>query len=164
MIRLRLSVLLAILQFLYLSDAVPLYGQQTKNASYIEIGSNIGVTSGTVSIERHLYSNKKEKLHLYARLGFGYLHTFYFSPSGPGSKLGISLLSGKRKHYFETELGLMGGRHIQLNEDRDYLGPMFSLGYRYQPPRTGFLFKAFAGILGVGIGVGYTWSKVKNRS
>jgi hypothetical protein len=35
--------------------------------------------------------------------------------------------------------------------------PLIDVGYRYQKPDRGFIFKAKIGILGVGFGVGYAF-------
>lgn len=155
----RFSFLTVALLILSCCFAQSLQAQAATYTSYVEIGSNIGNTSGTVSFEHRIISSPKDRLHLYARAGFGQFHAFHYEPSGPGAKLGLSILTGRKKHHFETELGLMSGRHVRLNDDRPYLLPMFSLGYRYQPPHSGLMIKGFVGFLGVGLGIGYAWSR-----
>ena len=49
-----------------------------------------------------------------------------------------------------------GDAPLLLNENLFFL-PVFDIGYRFERPEGGLLFKAKAGVMGIGIGLGYTF-------
>ena len=124
--------------------------------TYAEFGSILAYTTGTVTVEGKLFSSQADKFHVYGRLGIGGLHEFFVDPSGPGGKLGITMFTGKEAHHIEMELGIFVGWNTQ-NDGSAFTWPVAGLGYRYQPPTSGLLFKAFANVSGVGVGLGYAW-------
>lgn len=151
------AYLLVLLQFIPLIS----YSQKWRTkapslAAYAEIGSILAYTTGSVSLEKRFVSTRSNKIHLYGRFGIGGLHEFFADPSGPGGKMGITLLSGKDLHHLEMELGMFLGWNT-LNDGTVIVYPIAGLGYRRQPPDGGILFRAFAGASGVGIGLGYAW-------
>jgi hypothetical protein len=84
--------------------------------------------------------------------GFG---TIFLSLGGPGGLAAITMLTGKNNKHFE----LNGGVFVVI-ASRDFnmfYFPILDLGYRYQKPEGGFLFKAKVGISGIGIGLGYAF-------
>ena len=103
-----------------------------------------------VNFERQLI--KKEKTQFLGRLGMG---AAAGNPDvgGFGGLIGGTMLTGKRKSHFETNLGLFVG-----SEDGTiFTAPLVEIGYRYQKPTGGLLFKVKLGNLGLGFGLGYAF-------
>lgn len=127
----------------------------SKNSVYLDTGLGYG---GQVSInyERQIYSGKK--LTWFGRLGAGAAYKFTSDDNvslGPGGLAAITMLTGKRNNHFE----LNAGTFIVSDSDENNSGvyPLLDVGYRYQKPGGGFVFKAKIGILGIGIGFGYAF-------
>lgn len=135
---------------------------QTENVSgmskfnaYAEVGSNIGISSASINLEVLLATSKTGKLHWYGRTGFGGV-VFFVEGSGKGGIGALTMLTGKREHHFEASAGVFLGR-----DNRDMVGyivaPLIDLGYRFQKPEGGFIFRGKIGMLGIGIGLGYAF-------
>jgi hypothetical protein len=75
-----------------------------------------------------------------------------FEPIGLAT---ITMLTGKRNSHFELNTGTF----IVSDSDDTNSGvyPLLAMGYRYQKPSGGFVFKTKIGILGLGIGLGYAF-------
>jgi hypothetical protein len=127
----------------------------SKNSVYLDTGLGYG---GQVSInyERQIYSG--EKLTWFGRVGAGAAYKWKSNDDislGPGGLAAITMLTGKRNNHFE----LNAGTFIVSDSDDNNSGvsPLLDVGYRYQKPNGGFVFKAKIGILGIGIGLGYAF-------
>jgi opacity protein-like surface antigen len=91
-----------------------------------------------------------DNLTLYGRVGIG-AAGIAFHEGGPGILTAVTMLTGKEKNHFEMN----GGIFLALAGN--FVFPLVDLGYRYQKPEGGFVFRAKAGVLGVGIGLGYAF-------
>ena len=125
----------------------------TKNNIYAE--GHLGLsTKFALNYERQIY--RGEKISWYSRLGGGYgLHIDdIFSPDEGWGGLGaITMLTGKNYVHFELNAGAFIGNeggHI-------FLFPIFNVGYRLQKPEGGFIFRANAGIISLGLSIGYAF-------
>lgn len=130
----------------------------SKNTTYLEFGTNYIVSSVFVNYERHFYSSATEKLHLYGRAGLGGAAVFWHH-AGWGGLAGLTMLTGPKNHHFEASAGAFLGYE---SGGPSYKGtlfvlPLLDLGYRYQKPGKGFLFRAKVGTLSLGIGLGYAF-------
>ena len=67
--------------------------------------------------------------------------------------MSVSILKGKGKNHFEVNLGVRTIFAKQLDYSC-FFYPIANLGYRYQKPSGGFLFRALAGTDGITLGVG----------
>jgi len=123
---------------------------------YPEIGSNITYTSATLSSDIHLYSTKQNRLHVYVRIGWGSTGV-RFGPSGPGGKATLQMLTGAHSHHLELSGGIWAGNNLGFGPKGIYRLPIFGFGYRFQPPKGGFLFRSFLELTGFGIGVGWAF-------
>ncbi len=136
----------------------------------LEAASVVFVTTALVNIEAKFYSTGSENLHLFGRVGFGYAELSSFTCDRSfalGVPLGLTMLTGQWNHHFEINGGAFIGSFSARNHDStlfgkcDYVGakilPLFDLGYRYQDLDGGIIFRAKAGLLGVGIAVGYAF-------
>ena len=65
------------------------------------------------------------------------------------------MLTGKKNFHFELNAGVFSGKSSDDSNSITY--PLLDLGWRYQKPDGGFIFKAKVGILGIGIGLGYAF-------
>ncbi len=122
---------------------------------YADIGTNIFVSSAFINLEYTFFHSKSGLVHLNSRLGGGGAAIFWGS-SGLGGLGGINVLIGEKSHHFESGAGLFIGSDYDGSDGTFYI-PYFELGYRYQKPTGGFLFRAKAGILGVGLSLGYAF-------
>ncbi len=114
----------------------------------------------TLNYERKLI--KKNKTILYGRLGAGYGGNLKGN-SGYGGIGGLTILTGKNNHHFETNFGIFIGDNIKreyperLNKRKAFFMPIIDAGYRYQKPGGGLILKAKIVFVGVGVGVGYAF-------
>ena len=129
----------------------------SKLNTYLELGTVLVVSSASVNLEAHLGSSTSGKNHWYGRAGFGGSAVFY-GPVGIGGLGALTMLTGKNKHHFEVSGGIfLGNDNGSGMGDGIFALPLLDLGYRYQKPGKGFIFRAKAGILGVGVGLGYAF-------
>jgi hypothetical protein len=120
-----------------------------ENSIYFDAGLMPGYHA-FVNYERGFYEGKK--VSWYGRMGVGY-GGLIFAGGGFGALGAVTMLTGKKNSHFELSTGFFRGK-----EDRDTITlPIIDIGYRYQKPEGGFIFKTKIGILGVGFGVGYAF-------
>jgi hypothetical protein len=123
--------------------------EMRKNSIYFDTGFIPGFHA-FINYERSFYQGKK--FFWYGRMGTGY-GGFLFAGGGFGALGAVTMLTGNKNSHFELNTGLFSGK-----EDGDAITlPIIDVGYRYQKPEGGFVFKAKVGILGVGFGVGYAF-------
>jgi hypothetical protein len=125
--------------------------KMSKNSIYFDTGIIPGIHA-FVNYERSLYQGKK--VSWYGRMGFGF-GGILLAYSGFGGLGGVTMLTGKKNSHFELNTGIFSGKDIDYSNSFAY--PLLDVGYRYQKPDGGFIFKAKLGILGVGIGLGYAF-------
>ena len=131
----------------------------SKNTTYLEFGTNIIVSSFNFNYERYLLTSKSENVNLYGRAGFG-AAAIYWGNAGFGGLLGLTMITGKGSNHFEASGGLFLGyeKPPPAGGNGTYFPiPLLDLGYRYQKPGNGFMFRAKAGIMGIGVGLGYAF-------
>ena len=127
----------------------------TKNNIYAEFHPGV-FTKLVMNYERRIYS--REKVSWYGRLGGGIGGRLLGviereNRAGWGGLGAITMLTGKKKHF-----ELNAGAFIAVDEYRDnFIFPIFNVGYRYQKPDGGFIFRANAGIISLGLSFGYAF-------
>jgi hypothetical protein len=84
--------------------------------------------------------------------GLGYIGFLIVSCSF-GALGAVTLSTGKNNSNFKMNIGLFSEKKVA---DAITL-PFINVGYRYQKPDEGFIFKAKIGTLVVGFGVGYAF-------
>lgn len=139
-----------------------------RNAAYIEIGGNVVVPS--INYERRWND-------LWAwRVGFTYVSSKTEGSNENDTAFGVPLMINRisapqSNHHFETGLGvvLITGEDEGFNDefDEDFSGAFGTLtvGYRYQKPAGGFVFRAgFTPVFDTedilpwaGVSFGYAW-------
>jgi hypothetical protein len=132
-----------------------------KNSLYVQAGVLSWGQVG-LSYERYVFSTKSKNLSFFARANAGAWGSF----GGEGSYITASLqgLLGKNKSHLEFGGGLVAVTDGQLffssenyNVTTQIL-PAASVGYRYQKPEGGFVFRTGIGILdGVYLSFGYAF-------
>ncbi|MDX1283768.1 MAG: hypothetical protein R3182_02085 [Draconibacterium sp.] len=95
-----------------------------------------------------------EKVTWYGRAGAGAAGVV-MAVGGPGVLGAVTMLTGKGNKHFEINGGAFVGKDVE--QDDIFVFPLIDFGYRYQKPEGGFIFRAKAGLLGVGIGLGYAF-------
>ncbi len=125
--------------------------KMSKNSIYFDTGIIPGVHA-FVNYERSIYQGKK--VSWYGRMGFGF-GGILMASGGFGGLGAVTMLTGKKNSHFELNAGIFSGKDI--DDSNSFAYPLLDVGYRYQKPDGGFIFKAKLGILGVGIGLGYAF-------
>ena len=106
-----------------------------------------------LNYERQIYSGGK--ISWYSRLGGSYgliIHDIFSTTEGWGGLGAITMLTGKYNNHFELNAGAFIG-----NEGYTFIYPIFNVGYRFQKPGGGFIFRANAGIISLGLSFGYAF-------
>ena len=148
----KLVLVITILSGLFSANAQSLEkNEMSKNSIYFDTGIVPGVHA-FVNYERSLYQGKK--VSWYGRAGFGY-GGLLLSDGGLGVSGAITMLTGKKNSHFELNTGLFSGNNIEGSNSVTL--PVLDVGYRYQKPTGGFIFKAKIGVLGIGFGLGYAF-------
>ena len=131
-----------------------------KNNVYAE--AHVGIfTQGLMNYERLIYSG--QKVNWYGRLGGGWglnaIDGLWGSDFGVGGLGAITMLIGKNNKHFELNAGAFIGNDQILRKGYGdiFLFPIFNIGYRYQKPDGGFIFRANAGIISLGLSFGYAF-------
>ncbi|MFZ9029409.1 MAG: hypothetical protein ACO2Z9_10370 [Crocinitomicaceae bacterium] len=150
-----LKIIPVIIIFFTFSNITTAQNELGRVNLYTQFGAVPGLEA-TVNVEMRLYSGNKVTWYGRAGGGFGGV---LIATGGPGGLAAITMLTGKNNNHFELNGGIFIG-HDEYYNDTFYL-PILDLGYRYQKPAGGFLFKAKIGILGLGFGLGYAF---KSRS
>ncbi len=118
---------------------------------YADFGGHFG-SQASINLEGQIYSG--EKLTWYGRGGLG-AAGIIMATGGPGILGAVTMLTGKGNKHFEMNGGAFIGKDIEQNDM--FVFPLIDFGYRYQKPEGGFIFRAKAGFLGIGIGLGYAF-------
>ena len=116
---------------------------------------HVGLFSeASLNYERSIYSG--EKISLYGRLGGGYGGILvWMGDFGWGGLGAITMLTGKKNNHFELNAG--GFLGFEDTDNEAFIFPIFNVGYRYQKPEGGFIFRANAGIISLGLSFGYAF-------
>lgn len=130
---------------------------------FVEGGSSAYISATSLNAEYTFFISNRERVRLNARLGAG-AGTYTFGPGGVGGLMGFTMLTGKKSHHFEWNVGIYylnetwnGEGNSVIFTPYHFVLPNFNIGYRFQPVRGGFLFKINAGIPGIGVGLGYAF-------
>lgn len=149
-----------VIQFFLISTLLLAFGLKTSaqnessaklatQAIYVDVGAiPLVAIHGLVNYERQLIQRKKVKW--IGRFGLGVAAN---PDGGFGGLLGGTMLTGQKNSHFEANLGLFVGSET----GETFTTPLVEIGYRYQKPQGGFLFKAKVGNLGLGFGFGYAF-------
>ena len=149
---------LLIISFLILIPYVSVHGQEidslsshSKTQSFIDIRGNNIFLQTAFNFEYQLTETPNTAVLFNS--GFGIFGSPFFVSYGLYSPLTITILTGespyhKRIKHFELNAGYLYIYGINLYT------PRASIGYRYQNPQTGKLFRVYAGYLSVGISFG----------
>ena len=139
----------------------------TKNSFYIE--THVGLCSQLVlNYEKHISS--VGKVNWYGRVGGGYgvslIDGLFDSSEGWGGLGAITMLTGKKNSHFELNVGAFFSQKGEVSlgfamgdstTDGVFIFPIFNIGYRYQKPSEGFIFRANIGAISAGLSVGYAF-------
>ena len=122
---------------------------------------HVGLFSqGVMNYERQIFSGKT--VSWYGRLGGGYgAWVVWGGDFGWGGLGAITMLTGKKNNHFELNaggfLGTDGEGFLGIVDGEAFIFPIFNVGYRYQKPEGGFIFRANAGIISLGLSFGYAF-------
>ena len=147
-------------KLLYILLFVPLalfgQGEIGKINIYVDGGTFGIVNSVFMNAEIHLTSSKSNQLHLYFRGSFG--DVILFSGGSGHSSFhtetqalagSITILTGRDNHHFDSSAGVF------LRDDS--ILPFFDVGYRFQKLEGGIILRGKIGLLGLGLGLGYSF-------
>ena len=121
---------------------------------------HVGLFSqGVMNYERQIFSGNT--VSWYGRLGGGYgAWVEWGGDFGWGGLGAITMLTGKKNNHFELNAGGFLGFDCPCVIGKDgeaFIFPIFNVGYRYQKPEGGFIFRANAGIISLGLSFGYAF-------
>jgi hypothetical protein len=120
----------------------------SKNSIYADL--SIGLVSHiAISYERKIFS--KNKISLFGRIGAAGSGVFW-SDSGIGGLVAFTMLTGKKNSHFELSAG-----SFLVTDGNHYIHPLVNIGYRYQKPKGGLMFKVYIGSVAIGAGLGYAF-------
>ena len=118
--------------------SAPLMNDTTlsKNNLFGTAGSVIGY--GGISVNYARYISYVETIHtsLWVRLSAGKTYSLVIGGFS-FQQLSVSALTGRKNNHFEAAAGL-----LRFHWDRFDIAPAGNLGYRYQKPEGGFIFRA----------------------
>ena len=154
---------LLITSFLILIPYISVHGQETDSLSSHPdfnafFDARIGLAfQGSLNVESLWYKNKNALL---LNTGIGFTTIFYDEPSTSFSfPLTTTVLLGSSPYdqrFKHTEINV--GLNIVLEKTpygpKLWPFPRATIGYRYQNPQTGELFRIYGGFLSVGISIG----------
>ncbi len=128
-----------------------------KNSFYLGLGAGTEFYfTGTFTYERLLWQRKKA-VHFAIGANIGYSYYAVWGIGGSVISANLLLLTGANKSHIE----ISGGANFILNGDLEGYGPYkfsTSVGYRFQKPEGGFLFRIGTGWPEVGyIGLGHNF-------
>jgi hypothetical protein len=134
------------------------------------------LNSFSASYERHIFTSKGGKSHFYGKVGLARLYFAEFLSRSNFNQTGAILagtyLTGMRNGHLEINAGLFAGPVTRTDyndcgffsssscmpsittEETFEARPYLELGYRYQKPEGGFIYRVKLGTLGLGIGLG----------
>jgi len=123
-----------------------------KNSVYLGAGLLPGIHT-LINYERRIKLGKE--FTWYGRTGIG-MGGLIFNEVGPGGLGALTLLANNKKNlHFELSIGAFAGKGDTSN--KLFIYPLADVGYRYQKPDGGFLFRFKFGILGIGVDLGYAF-------
>lgn len=149
-----LLIVLLLFTFIITKAQSPGNSEISKFNANIELGFGI-FSLASANFEAYIADSDSGKVNWYGKAGFGFAEEF-MGESGLGGLGAVTMLTGKGKHHFEASGGVFigSGSYGEM-----LILPLLDLGYRYQKPGGGFIFRGKVGIfsLGVGIGIGYAF-------
>lgn len=69
--------------------------------------------------------------------------------------ISIGIVTGAKNNHFEINAGIAPYLNSKYVNYPGYNWPIANIGYRYQKPENGFIFRIFLGSEGLGVGFGY---------
>lgn len=119
---------------------------------YADLGGGFARGMTSINIEGRIYNGRRITWYGRGGIGAGGID----DNGGPGILGGITMLTGKRNGHFEISTGALLGKYTDV-EDEIFVLPIADLGYRYQKPEGGLIFRIRAGFLGIGFSLGYAF-------
>jgi len=162
--------ILSLTLFIFIVTTIFAQGIRDKRASNFTLSSEFStwILAGSASInfEGLLVNSDDSDFLLYARVGLvtGFIQPIFCKKDNfKGKLVGLTLLSGRDNHKFEFSTGVYSISENQMEKSflctprKRNLLPLVDIGYRYQNTEGGFIFKAKASVLGLGVGIGYAF-------
>ncbi len=119
---------------------------------YADFGGGFSRGLATINIEGRIFSGNKLTWYVRTGIGGGGID----ETEGPGVLGAVTMLTDKGNNHFEINGGTFIGKNSDVPDELFFM-PIADIGYRYQKPDDGFIFKASAGFLGIRFGLGYAF-------
>jgi len=149
-VKVSLCTLLLIISFPVLAQRES-SNNLSKTNIYVDAGGHFA-GQFSLNLETQIYSGNNTTWYLRGGVGGAGI---IMANGGLGGLGALTLLTSKTAKHFELNIGTFVGHDNEQN--KEFIYPLLDLGYRYQKPEGGFLFKAKLGVLGLGIGLGYAF-------
>lgn len=120
-----------------------------------EVGLYFGISDLNIYYERNII--QRPSSHSNVRMGAGSFNTGLIA--GPYINASFVHLMGKKKHFFELNLGMrlvIEGTREDWDGNWTFVTPDVFAGYRYEKLQSGFIFRAglsYPTIINVGVGL-----------
>ncbi len=124
----------------------------SKVNSYVDFGGFFHGGLASVNVEGRVFSGTRLTWYARAGVGSGGLD----QDGGPGVLGAVTMLTGKDNNHFEVNGGMFIGKYSDVQDEFFFL-PIIDLGYRYQKPEGGFIFRCNVGFLGIRFGLGHAF-------
>lgn len=139
--------------------------KRTKHRIYAEVGSYLFVSSVTINYEPTIFESKSRAFRLNGRIGMGLGLVLGFDGSHGISGIlgGVTMDFGRKNSHFLLSSGLAVGssfneiEKISAGFDRLETSPLLEVGWRYEKPKGGMIYKVAGGTMGLSLGVGYSF-------
>ncbi|WNJ19991.1 hypothetical protein [Pontibacter sp. G13] len=142
--------------------------QKRQHAIHVDIGTLVLMSNATLNYETQVAQFLDGAVQFNVRTGVGWAVAWESRYVGP-ILTGV-FLTGVGSHHFEVNLGVSPAydyESARINRSNDpgtfdfmdhvdWL-PIGDVGYRYQKPEGGFIFRAKGGTTGVGVGIGWAF-------
>jgi hypothetical protein len=148
-------------------STVFLHAQSPSKVSIYAHGAVGATNSITANLEVLISTLKNQAVRFYGRVGYGNLSATQSilcdkSVKASGGLVTATMLIGRKNHHFELGGGIFlrtskqkTSKSFWCSEEFQSSAPVYELGYRFQKPEGGFLFRVTIGTLGtLGISLG----------
>lgn len=136
-----------------------------KHRIYAEFSTYLFVSTMAVNYEPTLFESTSRHFRLNGRLGLGLGYAIGFDGDHgiSGALGGLTVDFGRRNDHFVLSSGIMVGSNfneigeISAGFDRIGTAPLLEIGWRYEKPEGGIIYKIAGGSLGLSVGIGYSF-------
>ena len=133
------------------------------NSIFMDGSSSFQYVKVGVNYERKIYGKATDDKILIST-GFWKWYSLIFKDyivdsrtKGYAFPIVLNYLGGVNSHHYEISFGARFNIFVLNSKSPIALAPIINIGYRYQKPEGGILFKTYLGLGGIGLALGYSF-------